>query len=130
MFFARRSLMLGFVAVALVGGLYAHSLDGNWTLKMPGPSGEDIFIPFTLKVEGETVTGEFQLEGGRVLKIENGKLEGDKLSWTLKRPRGDGSSMTYQMTGKVENNDSLSGSTSADMGGQMVDAPWSAQRKK
>jgi hypothetical protein len=97
---------------------------------MPGPSGEDIFIPFTLKVEGETVTGEFQLEGGRVLKIENGKLEGDKLSWTLKRPRGDGSSMTYQMTGKVENNDSLSGSTSADMGGQMVDAPWSAQRKK
>lgn len=107
----------------------APKIDGNWSLKMPGPSGEDIFIPFTLKVENGVITGEFQLDGGRVLKIEDGKLDGDKVSWTLKRQRGDGSSMVYKMSGKVESSDKMSGNTSADMGGQTVDMPWSAARK-
>jgi hypothetical protein len=106
----------------------APKIDGSWSLKMTGPNGEDIFIPFTLKVENGVITGEFNL-GERNLKIEDGKLEGDKLSWTLKRQRGDGSAMVYKMTGKVESADKLTGNTSADMGGQNVDMPWSAARK-
>lgn len=106
----------------------APKIDGNWSLKMAGPGGEELAIPFTLKVENGVVTGEFQL-GERTLKIEEGKLEGSKLSWTLKRQRGDGSSMVYKMTGTVESADKLSGNTSADMGGQNVDMPWSAVRK-
>ncbi len=105
-------------------------IDGNWSLKMQGPSGEDIFIPFTVKVENGVITGEFQVGEGRSLKIEDGKLDGSAVSWTLKRSRGDGSAMVYKMTGKVESAEKMTGNTAADMGGQNVDMPWSAEKKK
>lgn len=103
-------------------------VDGDWTLKMPGPGGEEVSIDFTLKTEGDALTGTFQFPG-RVVKIEEGKQSDATLSWTLKQDRPSGGTMVYKMTGKLDGN-KIAGTTSADMDGNPVEMPWTAERKK
>ena len=62
------------------------------------------------------------------MKVEKGRLEGDRISWVLKRDREDGSVMTYEMTGKVEGT-RLAGSASTTIEGNPVTISWTARRK-
>jgi len=51
-----------------------------------------------MATEGSTLTGEFDLGGGRKWPIEEGKIEGNIISFNINR---DGAAMTYVMNGRV-----------------------------
>lgn len=58
------------------------AIDGKWTLTIKTPMGEQTGT-LTLKQEGDALTGEMSGASGTTA-IENGKVEGDKLSWHAK----------------------------------------------
>jgi len=106
--------------------LASSSADGEWSWKMASPFGE-LNARAVMKVEDGKLTGAFWLDDSRKLEIVDGKLDGDKLSFTLKRNRPSGGSMTYEMTGTLKG-DAIDGSAKAlEMGATQS---WSAARKK
>lgn len=106
----------------------ASDLTGDWVATLPGPNGDPVDLPFSLKQDGANLTGRFARPDGRWLDLRDGKVEGSKFSWTIKRDRPGGESMTYDMSGKVEGA-KLVGSTKTEMGGTPVQIEWTAKRK-
>jgi hypothetical protein len=103
----------------------ADAISGEWAFSMNGPNGE-VPAKMMLKLDGATVTGEFDF-GGRKLTVTGGKFEDGTLTMTVKRTR-DGGEIVYKMTGKVDG-DKIDGSTTTDFMGQAVTAPWKATKK-
>lgn len=75
-------------------------VSGSWTFSMDSPNGS-VGADVTLVAAGESLTGEFDMGGGRKWPIEEGTISGGKIAFKINR---DGSSMTYVMTGTVEGN--------------------------
>ncbi len=111
---------------AVAGG--SKGLTGAWMATMPGPGGEPVDLPFSLKQEGTKLTGRFGRPDGRSLELRDGKVEGGRFSWIINRDREGGETMTYEMSGKVEG-DKLSGITKTEMGGSPIELEWSAKRR-
>jgi lysophospholipase L1-like esterase len=103
-------------------------LSGDWIATMPGPEQEPVDVPFTLKKEGAKLSGSFKGADGRDLPIENGKIDGNQLSWTVKRTRPEGGVMTYRMNGIVEGN-RIRGRAATELEGATIAIDWSARRK-
>jgi hypothetical protein len=59
----------------------AQTLDGSWKGKFSGPNG-DMELVFTFKVNADTLNGDVTSEMGS-LPIENGKVNGNKLSFDV-----------------------------------------------
>ena len=76
---------------------------------------------------GNQLTGRFARDASRWLAIENGKLAGNEMSFTVKRDRPDGGTMVYQMTGKLVDG-KIQGTTKTEMDGNPMSSEWSAQR--
>jgi hypothetical protein len=92
-----RYLLAIVVAVsALVPASAQSGLDGKWAFEMSSPMGS-VTAQVELKAEGDKLTGQFDLGGGRTWPVENGTIEGDSISFTINR---DGK-MTYEMKGKL-----------------------------
>lgn len=106
----------------------AGDLTGDWVATMPGPSGDPIDMPFSLKQDGGKLSGRFARPDGRWLELQNGKFEDGKFSWTLKRDRPGGETMVYEMSGKLDAG-KLAGTTKTDMNGAPVQMEWTAKRK-
>ncbi len=95
-------------------------VEGDWDFSMASPFGQ-VSAKVSLDTDGDTLTGGFDLGDGRVLEIMEGKVEGDKLSFSITREGA--MTMTYVMEATVEGN-SVSGIAAA-MG---TTAPWSMTR--
>lgn len=84
------------------------SVDGNWTIIVKSPMGEQ---PSTLSVknEGGTLNGT-QSAQGQSQPIANGKVDGDKVTWSnsITNPMP----MTLEFSGTVAG-DTLNGSVKA-----------------
>ncbi len=104
------------------------SLSGEWAWTMNGPNGNPVEGTLTLKQEGESLTGKISRGENRWLDIENGKVNGNEFSWTIKRDRPNGGTMTYNMSGKLEG-DKLTGVTKVQIEGEERSSEWSARRK-
>ena len=94
--------------------------DGTWDFSMSSPFGALISAKVTMKIEGATLTGEFDMGGGRKWPIEEGTVQGNEIAFKINR---DGASMTYVMNATVDGN-SIKGSASAM--GSVVD--WSMSK--
>ncbi|MGE3309923.1 MAG: GDSL-type esterase/lipase family protein [Limisphaerales bacterium] len=119
------------LVAALGGGTPATGgvdLTGEWVATMPGPGGDPVKMPFSLKQDGTTLTGRFARPDGGWLEMRDGKVEGGKFSWTIKRNRPDGGDMIYQMSGKVDGG-KLAGSTKTEMAGAPITLEWTGERK-
>ncbi|MBI4327829.1 MAG: hypothetical protein HY674_21575 [Chloroflexi bacterium] len=103
------------------------NLSGDWTWTMDTPNGP-VSAALVLKAEGGMVTGKFARGENRWLEIQEGKVNGNEFSWTVKRDRPDGSILTYRMSGKVEG-DKITGQAKTEMDGQESTSEWSAKRK-
>ena len=123
----KRTLIAATLCLLSAALMIAADASGTWNYKMPTPDGE-LAATLTLKVDGETLTGTFEFEGGRKLEITNGTVKGNELKFTVKRDRPTGGSMVYEMTGTVDG-DSIKGSTKTQMDGQDLTSEWSATRK-
>ena len=56
------------------------SVDGAWTITVDSPMGKQE-SSLNLKVEGATLTGS-QSAQGQTSEIKDGKVDGDKISWS------------------------------------------------
>lgn len=60
----------------------AGDVTGKWTGAMAGPDGPGMSISCEFKQDGNKLTGTVDGPGG-AMKIEDGKVEGDRLSFTV-----------------------------------------------
>lgn len=95
-------------------------VDGHWTFSMSSPMGT-VDAKVEMKADGQTLTGTFDLGGGREWPIKDGVVDGDTISFVLDR---DGR-MTYAMKGTLDG-DAVKGAAMAM--GTSVD--WTMTRVK
>jgi hypothetical protein len=90
---------------------FAADIDGTWIAELPafgrppggGPGGEQQGlrqIIFNLKADGANLTGTVTSPRGES-EIVDGKIEGDKVSFALKRPGFQGNEITIKYEGSV-----------------------------
>lgn len=106
----------------------AADLSGEWIWTIRGPDGNPIEAPLILTQQGDGIRGRFARGADRWLEIENGKWSDGAFSWTVKRDRESGGTMTYRMTGKLEDG-KIVGKTTTEVDGAEVTADWGARRK-
>lgn len=106
----------------------ATPLTGDWVWTINGPEGQPISAPLQLAQTGTTVTGQFSAGPDRWLKIENGKVEGTRFSWIVRRSRPNGETAVYEMSGEVSGN-AITGKTRTTLDGNEATSDWTARRK-
>jgi hypothetical protein len=110
------------VVLLMPTALLAQSpADGEWDFIMTSPMGS-VTAKVQMTVAGENLTGEFDLGGGRKWPIEEGKVQGNNISFKITR---DGASVVYQMSAEVSG-DEFNGNATA-MGST---AGWSMKRRQ
>ena len=98
-----RSLLCIFAIVlpSLAQDAHISTIDGKWAAKVTTPRGEEV-IQFEFKNGGGEVTGTVTEAGAQPVVINNGRLDGVKLTFGTTRSRhGDGNSMVMSWTGTV-----------------------------
>lgn len=96
------------------------AVDGKWNMTMKTPMGEQNGT-LDLKTEGDSLSGQMAGATGTV-QIENGKVDGDSVSWNAKITTP--MPMTLEFQGKVEG-DSLTGTVKL---GAFGNAPFTGAR--
>jgi hypothetical protein len=88
------------VATLLTAGLaQAADATGKWVAQVPGRDGQTRETTFTLKAEGEKLTGTMSGRNGDV-PIADGRVKGDDLSFDVTFSF-QGNSVKMEYTGKV-----------------------------
>jgi hypothetical protein len=86
------------IAVASVS-MYAADVTGKWTAQVPGRDGQTREQTFTLKVDGEKLTGTVSGMAGDA-EIKDGTAKGDDLAFSVVR-NFQGQEMKFLYKGKV-----------------------------
>jgi hypothetical protein len=101
--------------VLAVGVALAADVTGTWTGQIGGPDGGGPTIAFHFKQDGAKLTGTVEGPQGESLQISDGKVEGDKIAFTVKFDRGDGGGMKIAHEGAI-NGDEIKLSTRMEGG--------------
>lgn len=90
-----RSILLAFLLMA--GSCVAADVDGKWsgTLSMQG---SEFPVNFTFKADGGTLTGSTTGPDGGEIKISNGKVDGNNITFSVNFDFG-GMPLTISYTG-------------------------------
>jgi hypothetical protein len=95
-----RTFVQALVCLALAAfQILGASVDGKWTWEMEGRDGQKRTQTVTLKADGDKLTGTMSGRGGET-PIENGKINGDEISFTRTVNFG-GESRKMMYTGKL-----------------------------
>jgi len=62
--------------------VFAHDVDGKWSGTMSTPGGDNP-VNFTFKADGATLTGTTTGPEGGDVKITDGKIDGNNISFTV-----------------------------------------------
>ena len=73
---------------------FAADVDGKWMGTLATPNG-DVNIGYEFKADGTTLTGSTTGPDGTALPIKNGKIDGNKITFTVTIAFGD---MSFDMT--------------------------------
>ncbi len=106
-------------------GCMAADIDGSWTASAEGPNGQ-VTREFHFKSEGSKLTGKTVSSFAGESVIENGKIDGDKVSFTIKMKLQD-NEMTVNYTGTVKSATELR--MAAEFVGADIKMDWIAKRK-
>lgn len=68
--------------LVLTGAAFAADVDGKWTGSMSTPNG-DVPVGFTFKADNATLNGSTMGPDGMEVKISNGKVDGNNISFSL-----------------------------------------------
>ena len=93
----RKQLVLWAAAIGalLAVAAVAADINGKWKAEFTSPDGTQRVNTFTFKVEGGKLTGTVQGSQDDT-PIQNGKVDGDEISFSAERPFG-----TFSYKGKV-----------------------------
>lgn len=89
--------------VLTAASAWAADIDGKWSGSMDTPNGA-INLFYNLKAEGSTVTGTMTGPDGSEIKIENGKLDGDRVAFSA-TVNFNGMQVTIGFSGLVKGSD-------------------------
>jgi hypothetical protein len=123
--------LLAFTAVAQAQEKKADPT-GTWTWSTPGrDGGAGRVSTLKLKAEGEKLVGTLSMPGRqgaepRQTAIENGKVKGDEISFSITR-EFQGNKMTSKYNGKVSG-DSIKGKMEFERNGETQSRDWEAKR--
>jgi len=109
--------------------IQAADVNGTWTWTTPGRNGgAERKSVLKLKTEGDKLTGTIN---GRQedIKITDGKVTGDEVSFKVSRSGQNGNTFTQKYTGKVSG-DSIKGKVTFDRNGEEQSRDWEAKREK
>jgi opacity protein-like surface antigen len=108
----------------LAGAALAADITGNWT-----GSSDQFSLTFAFKQDGEKLTGAVTGPQGDPLPISDGKVQGDKVSFTVKIDMG-GNSMKITHEGVIKG-DEITLSTKVEGGGDFGGGgPMTLKRQK
>jgi hypothetical protein len=121
------SLVLVLTSAAFADDKKPASIDGTWTWKYKLRDGTEGEAKLKLKQDGEKLTGTYIAREGAETPIEDGKIAGDELRFTVNRMVGD-QKMKFDYKGKLEG-DTITGKI---MFGREKPTPhdWEAKRVK
>lgn len=131
----RRSLAAFAAFCVLSVAAYAADASGTWKWSQPGrgdaPARE---ASVTLAVKDGKLTGQATLPGrggdaGAPVAIANGSVNGDTISFTVERQRGDNKIVT-KYTGKLSGDTITGTSEGPGRDGQVQSREWVAKRSK
>jgi hypothetical protein len=104
----KKLLFVTTILLVLAIGAFAADVSGKWTYEQPGRGGNPGRpVTITLKQTGNTLTGQVpgMGRGGDApppaTEITNGKVEGDKISFEVKR-EFNGNTMVQKFEGTVQ----------------------------
>jgi hypothetical protein len=78
----------------------AVNVDGKWKWNYKTRDGQETEVYVRLKREGEKLTGAYFARDGKETPIENGKINGDQLTFDVNREVGD-QKMLFKYSGKI-----------------------------
>ena len=73
------------LSLVLAAGAFAADVTGAWAAKIEGREGRSMEMTFNLKADGGSLTGTVAGARGNETAISDGKIDGDKVSFKLKR---------------------------------------------
>ena len=115
-------LVLGHAGLALAADVTGT---WKWTVEFGGNTSERVL---KLKQQGEKVTGTITGRNNMESDIEDGKLDGDTLSFKVTR-EFDGNKIVFAYKGKVSG-DTIKGETKFEREGETQTREWEAKRSK
>lgn len=96
-----KTILVAFLAILSISFMaLAADVSGTWKADVPGRNGNTQTMTLVLKSEGSTVTGTTTGGRGGENPIEEGKLDGDNISFT-QTLNFNGNSIKQMYTGKV-----------------------------
>lgn len=93
-----KQLLVAFTLLAT--SLVAADVSGKWSAQVPGRNGETREQIFNLKADGEKLTGTMSAGQGGEASIDDGKVAGDTVSFTMTREM-NGNTVKWTYTGTV-----------------------------
>jgi hypothetical protein len=81
------TLALSFILVA--GFAFGADIDGKWAGQYSSGMGDPMQMDFTFKADGTTLTGTAPGGPGATIPLKNGKIEGNKVSFTVETSMGE-----------------------------------------
>jgi hypothetical protein len=116
-------LRLTLLAMLAVGA-FAADISGNWKATADGPNGA-MERTFTFKVDGNKVTGETTSTMMGKSTLNDGKIEGDTVTFTITGKFGD-QEMKLNYKGKITGSEIKFTSQMADGGSDPIQ--WTAKK--
>jgi hypothetical protein len=94
-----RIRVLAFILLLAAAPAFAADVDGKWTGSIDTPNGP-VQVAYTFKADGTTLTGSTTGQDGAPIALKNGKVDGDKISFSMDISMGD-TPTTFSYTGVV-----------------------------
>lgn len=116
----------GILFLLLATAAWAADVTGTWKGDLSSPDGSTFTLTYTFKQDGAKLTGTVLGPQGDPLPLDNGKVDGDKISFSVKVDFNGGT--TFSSEGTI-NGDEIVLKTKADTG-DMDMPPMTIKRQK
>jgi hypothetical protein len=123
----RRRLGTGILFLLLATAAWAADVTGTWKGDVSTPDGNSFSLTYTFKQDGAKLTGTVLSPQGDTLPLDNGKVDGDKISFSVKVDM-NGTPAVFSSDGTI-NGDEITLKTKADSG-DMEFPPMTIKRQK
>lgn len=113
--------ILGIAVILVVAALgEAKDISGRWVAPF-NREGTPVTIVMNLKISGDQITGTVTNARGIEMTIENGKLEGDRISFETNIESSNGRKFNFHYTGEVvEDSIKLRSEVNGQQGNQVL----------
>jgi autotransporter translocation and assembly factor TamB len=123
----RRSVAIAAGLAALLAvAAWTGDISGTWTGQLSGPDGNSFNLTYSFKQDGEKLTGTVAGPQGDPIQLEEGKVQGDKISFTVHVEFNGGTKFTSEGTIKGEE---ITITTKAE-GGEALGGPMTLKKQK